>query len=107
MKLLIALLFIFQVSAGFAQTDDSNSNGNGGSSSEESTTSDNSATNPIGWPAELWDRFSSDIEDELDSQGAKLNASIFESLTDLELYKLGFGDNNASLAFKTFFSIIN
>ena len=100
MKLLIALLFIFQVSAGFAQTDDSNSNGNGGSSSEESTTSDNSATNPIGWPAELWDRFSSDIEDELDSQGAKLNASIFESLTDLELYKLGFGDNNASLAFK-------
>lgn len=100
MKLLIALLFILQVSVGFAQADDPGSNGNGGGSVDQPTTPGNGTPDPIGWPAELWDRFSSELEDELDSQGAKLNASIFESLTDVELYKLGFGENNASLAFK-------
>jgi len=96
-KLLIAFLFIFQLSTVFAQADDPGSNGNGGGGV---TNPDNGTPDPVGWPAELWDRFSSDIEDELDSQGAKLNASIFESLTDVELYKLGFGENNASMAFK-------
>ncbi len=102
MKLLIAFLFIFQFTVCFAQADDPGSNGGGNSGVDTpggNTGGGNAGPTPISWPSELWDRFSTDIEDELDSQGAKLNASIFESLTDLELYKLGFGESS-SLAFK-------
>ncbi|TNF27724.1 MAG: hypothetical protein EP319_10815 [Deltaproteobacteria bacterium] len=101
MKLLIAFLFIFQMTVCLAQADDPGSNGGGAGTGVDLPGSGgnngggNSGSTPIAWPSELWDRFSNDLEDELDSQGAKLNASIFESLTDLELYKLGFGTNNS------------
>jgi hypothetical protein len=53
-----------------------------------STTSDST----VSWSGEILDRLMSDLGDELDDQGERLTTSIFESLTDIELYEFSKDD---------------
>jgi hypothetical protein len=88
--LMAILVLSVSVQSIWAQTDIANSNSN--------NSSDNSTSTSVNWSGKILDQLLMDIGDELDDQGERLTATIFESLTDIELYE--FGTEDFKLAFQ-------
>jgi hypothetical protein len=72
---------------------------------EEDSSSSNPETSPISWSDDMLDRLLSDLGDELDNQGERISSSIFDALTDIELYE--FGSDNLSLGFEVQRKVFN
>jgi hypothetical protein len=96
------LLIIFSIllSLGLAAQDsgtgsgsDTGSGGTGTGSGSGST----AAPTTVAWPSDIMDRISRELEGEIDGVGADLSASIFESLTDIDLFKFDVMDGSGKI----------
>lgn len=90
MKKTLTLLIILLVtlSSSWAQVIDINPGGGSGGSGNDSSTppSGGRPNNPSPFPSDLFERLGNSISDDWDDAGTKLSASIFESLTNRELF---------------------
>lgn len=97
LRILLIFLLCWQVSqTAFSQDDPTDPSGGGDTTDSNTTVPDENT--PISWSAEILDQLLDDLGDELDSQMPNLSSSIFEALTDVELYS--FGDDYYDVGFK-------